>query len=257
LPRLSTSEVADVLQVVRVRVLRALVRRGVLQADAEGTHPDDDLARREPALAQLAATAVAAVAPAAPALRRHPIVLALRGHPGSMILAPLCVQDQGFTLHAATRAAAADTRGREALIRYVLRPPIAQERVRPGPDGLVRIELKKPFADGTWAVDLDPLSLLCRLAAATPPPRLHTIHYFGVLAPAARWRPLVVPTPAPAPVENGRQAETPDSPHPSRAPRTRAVLRRACVHLRGGLARPRLWPLISLLRRSAATHVFH
>jgi hypothetical protein len=40
----------------------------------------------------------------------------------------------GFTLHAATRAGALDRAGREALLRYVLRPPVAQERVeqRPG-----------------------------------------------------------------------------------------------------------------------------
>jgi hypothetical protein len=35
---------------------------------------------------------------------------------------------------------------------------------------LVRIELKRPFSDGTVAIDLDPLSLLCRLAASVPPP---------------------------------------------------------------------------------------
>ena len=33
-------------------------------------------------------------------------------------------------------------------------------------EGLVRIGLKKAFADGTVAVDLDPLSLLSRLAAS-------------------------------------------------------------------------------------------
>jgi hypothetical protein len=63
----------------------------------------------------------------------------------------------GFTLHAATRAGALDTAGREALLRYVLRPPIAQERVTRGPQGLVRITLKKPWADGTVAVDMAPL----------------------------------------------------------------------------------------------------
>ena len=55
-------------------------------------------------------------------------------------------------------------RGREALLRYVLRPPLAQERLEPVRDGLVRIVLKKAYADGTLAVDMDPLSLLCRLA---------------------------------------------------------------------------------------------
>ena len=53
----------------------------------------------------------------------------------------------------------------------MLRPPIAQERVVNGPDGLVRIVLKKRLSDGTLAVDLDPLSLLMRLCAAVPAPR--------------------------------------------------------------------------------------
>ena len=70
-------------------------------------------------------------------------------------------QLDGFTLHAATHAGALDPVGREALCKYVLRPAIAQERITHGPDGLVRIALKRPFSDGTVAVDLDPLSLLC------------------------------------------------------------------------------------------------
>ena len=40
---------------------------------------------------------------------------------------PLCASLCGFTLHAATRAGALDSAGREALLCYVLRPPIAQE----------------------------------------------------------------------------------------------------------------------------------
>jgi hypothetical protein len=83
---------------------------------------------------------------------------------------PLCASLDGFTLHAATRAGALDQAGREALLRYVLRPPIAQERIERRPDGLVRITLKQAYADGTVAVDMDPLSLLCRLATSVPPP---------------------------------------------------------------------------------------
>jgi len=77
------------------------------------------------------------------------------------------VQENLETLYG---AGAADARGRETLLKYVLRPPIAQERITRGPDGLVRIALKKAFSDGTIAVDLDPLSLLTRLCAAVPPP---------------------------------------------------------------------------------------
>jgi hypothetical protein len=54
----------------------------------------------------------------------------------------------GFSLHAATRAGAEDARGREALCKYILRPPLSQERLHLLPDGLVRIELRKPYRDG-------------------------------------------------------------------------------------------------------------
>jgi hypothetical protein len=98
---------------------------------------------------------------------------------------PLCASLDGFTLHAATRAGAMDDLGREALLRYVLRPPVAQERISQKPDGLVRITLKRAYHDGTIAVEMVPLSLLCRLATSVPPPRFHTVKYAGVLAPAS------------------------------------------------------------------------
>jgi hypothetical protein len=55
---------------------------------------------------------------------------------------------------AATRAGALDTVGREALLRYVLRPPIAQERVVSQKSGLMAITLKRAYADGTVAVEM-------------------------------------------------------------------------------------------------------
>ncbi len=98
---------------------------------------------------------------------------------------PLCASLDGFTLHAAPCASALDVVGREALLRYVLRPPLAQERLERQPNGLIRIMLKRAESDGTLAVDMDPLSLLCRLAMSVPPPRFHTVKYSGVLASAS------------------------------------------------------------------------
>jgi hypothetical protein len=110
----------------------------------------------------------------------------------------LLASDGGFTLHAATVAAAHDETGREALVRYALRPPLAQERLTRASDDLVRLTLKRPFSDGTFAIELDPLSLLCRLVATIPPPRFHTVRYSGVLASASKLRPFIVPGGAPA-----------------------------------------------------------
>jgi hypothetical protein len=129
-------------------------------------------------------------APAGPALRRRGI------EDGGGSRTELCAHDEGFNLHAATTAGGADARGREALLKYILRPPIAQERVVPGPDNLVRIALKKPFSDGTVAIDMDPLSLLLRLCSSVPAPRVHTVRYAGCLASASKVRPKIIPRPA-------------------------------------------------------------
>ena len=53
---------------------------------------------------------------------------------GVEVTAPLSVTEMGFSRHAATTASAEDSRGREALVRYALRPPIAQERLHTLPN---------------------------------------------------------------------------------------------------------------------------
>lgn len=202
LPRISDTAVADLLQIIRARLLRYLIRRHVVEDDGEGQTRflADDLEHREPALAQLAAAAVAGLPPAGPELRRKPLTIALPAAFGPKVVRRLCVEDAGFSLHAATRAGAEDDVGRVNLFKYVLRPPIAQEHITLTDDGLVAVQLKKPFRDGTVSVEMDPLSLVSRLAASVHPPRFHTIRYGGILAPHHRWRPLIVPPPPPADV---------------------------------------------------------
>ncbi|MBN2574710.1 MAG: hypothetical protein JXP73_09085 [Deltaproteobacteria bacterium] len=51
----------------------------------------------------------------------------------------------------------------------MIRPPIAAEHVTLTEDGIVAIQPKKPFRDGTVSVEMDPLSLVSRLAAAVHP----------------------------------------------------------------------------------------
>ena len=190
---LKTSEVGHVLDRVVRRLERYLRRRGLLRIDEEG----DDPSREGDPESNLAASAVSGQAPPAGPpwvsgfFWLEPHALAYDK--------PLCASLEAFTLHAATRAGALDPAGREARLRYVLRPPVAQERVEPREDGRVRITLKKPYADGTVAVDMDPLWLRCRLATSVPPPRFHTVHYAGVLASARPWRPRIVPPSPPQP----------------------------------------------------------
>lgn len=191
LPHLTSLDVAEVLQVARVRILRFLVRRGAV-VDTESLELGAPRAQQDDGLLLLAAAAVTGHPPAGPELReREPVLLARRGE--VRVTGALLVSDGGFTLHAATVAGGHDPVGREALVSYALRPPLAQERLTRVGDDLVRIALKRPFSDGTVAVDLDPLSLLCRLVPLVPPPRFHTVRYAGVLASASRLRSRIVP----------------------------------------------------------------
>ncbi len=157
---------------------------------------DTALADNEPALAALAAASVAGTVPAGPALRRQdPIKLrstAELAHPKG-----LCAAEHGFSLHAATTAGADDRAGKEALCKYILRPPVAQDRIQLVADDLVRLTLKRPFSDGTFALEMDPLSLLVRLASSVPPPRMNQVRYAGVLAANSKWRARIAPPPPP------------------------------------------------------------
>ena len=63
--------------------------------------------------------------------------------------APLCFAARGFSLHAATRIAAADRAGLERLIRYATRPPLAAGRLQIIDDERLTFRLKTPWSDGT------------------------------------------------------------------------------------------------------------
>jgi len=117
----------------------------------------------------------------------------------------------GFDLHADLRVAGHDRRRLEHLCRYLLRPPVAQERLRLLPDGRVLLQLKRVWGE--------------KLAAITPRPRINLILYHGVLAPHARWRSRIVPGPgvrtldagvSPDEARGASADDTPGAPQPAR-----------------------------------------
>ena len=118
--RLSTTDVANVLEKMRDKMFAYLRRRKMLAVGADDTHE----------MTPLAASAVAGTSPAAgPEWRRGTLPVT---HQAMKRGRPLCVALDGFTLHAATRpraTGAMDDAGREALLEYILRPSVAQERV--------------------------------------------------------------------------------------------------------------------------------
>jgi hypothetical protein len=121
-------------------------------------------------LTPLAAATIGA-APAGPATKRRPVRTVLDPDDRPVAKGELCASGYGFNLHAATRIAANDKPGRERLCRYILRRPLANDRLHILPEGAVRLGFKKPWSDGTCSVDLEPLAFIARLAALVPPPR--------------------------------------------------------------------------------------
>jgi transposase len=99
----------------------------------------------------------------------------------------------GFEVNTSVRVRADDRAGRAQLIRYVARPPFAEAQVEVVDEEQVRFVLRSPSRSGQGELRLHPLALLRRLAWLVPPPRQHQVRAFGVLAPAARLRPKVVP----------------------------------------------------------------
>jgi hypothetical protein len=99
---------------------------------------------------------------------------------------------EGFSLEAGTHATATNREALEHLLRYMLRPPVPQHRLRRLADGRIELALKRPMHDGTRAFALTPSQLMRRLAAIVPPPKAHGTRYFGAFAPASKIRPRLV-----------------------------------------------------------------
>jgi len=200
---LEPEEVERLVRTVRERILRLLRRRGLLPAAGE----ERDSAQPEELLPQgllpfLAAASIQgriALGPDSgrPIERRGrptcPTRTAPRSQPGR-----LCAAQDGFSLHAEVRVESHARQRLEHLCRYVLRPPIATERLSLADDGKVVYALRHPWRDGTAEIVFDPLTFLERLAALVPRPRAHLLTYHGVLAPASDWRDWIVPAAAPA-----------------------------------------------------------
>jgi len=180
-----------------------MTRRGVITlvtapGDGEVTVvTDETMGEEDPLLTRLLAAATAGAPPAGPAHKRKPLRIVVDPDAHPVAKGNLCGQPAGFNLHGATKVAANDEQGRLALCKYILRPPLANDRLKIVDDSHVRLDFKKPWSDGTTSVEISPLALMARLAALVPPPRRHLTGYFGVLSSHSSLRSQCVPVPVP------------------------------------------------------------
>jgi hypothetical protein len=103
-----------------------------------------------------------------------------------------CAAVNGFSLHANVETRYNEKKKMEKLLRYILRPPVALERMEKRVDGTISYKLKHPYSDGTTHVVFSPMELLEKLVALIPRPRAHLVRYHGVLAPNSHIRPKVI-----------------------------------------------------------------
>jgi len=207
LPPPTDADVARLVTAIARRIRQLLARRG-LAVDADAADP---LAAESLALAGLASAAVQgrlALGPRAGARVER------LGHdpdaPWIESSRPLQARCDGCDLHAGVTVAGEDRQQLEQLCRYLLRPPIGQDRLALRPDGTVVVTLKTPWRDGTTHLRFEPLTLLERLASLTPRPRINVLIYHGLLAPHAAGRAAAVAYGRPA----ARRTAHPEPPRP-------------------------------------------
>jgi hypothetical protein len=133
-----------VLATIATRV-RRLLRRDGLDSDADVT-PADPIAEESPALAGISRASIQGRV----ALGRRAGAHVWRvgedpDAPWVLSSAPRHAHLSGFDLHANLAVPAGDRARLEPLCRYLLRPPVAQDRLRLLDDGRILLTLKTAF----------------------------------------------------------------------------------------------------------------
>jgi hypothetical protein len=82
----------------------------------------------------------------------------------------------------------------ERLFQYLLRPPLAHDRLELMDSDRVRLRLKRPWRNGATHLELDPLSFLGRLVTLVPPPGMHQVRFHGALGARSKVRRAIIPS---------------------------------------------------------------
>lgn len=103
----------------------------------------------------------------------------------------------GYSIHAATYVHKNNRTDLERLCRYILRPPVAEERCEIKGDKVL-YHFKSAWRDGTKAIELTGSEFIEKLVAIIPQPRIHLTRFHGILAPHSKHRSKIVPNQVPA-----------------------------------------------------------
>jgi hypothetical protein len=106
----------------------------------------------------------------------------------------------------------------------VLRPPLAEERLSFTKDGNVVYRLRRPWRNGTTAIQFSPLDFIAKIVPLVARPHVNLVKYFGVLAPRSKLRHRVIPPPPPEEPLAPRQLRLfPEPSRPGQSPKDQPV----------------------------------
>jgi hypothetical protein len=185
-------EIARLVATIARRVTTLVRRHGIALARDDQT--DDDAPHEDAgALAALAAASVTgrSLLGATPGARVGRVGRSTTA-PSAKAASPWHARAADFDLHGGRTVRAEDRRTLERLCHYLLRPPLAQERIELLADGRIGLTLAHPWADGTRALVFGGVEFLEKLAVLIPKPRVNLLIYHGILGARARQRAAAV-----------------------------------------------------------------
>jgi hypothetical protein len=192
-PEPSEFELEELLLSIARRITRLARRRGLELDRPQEDDAIDGLASESPLLAGISGASV--FGRVATGARAGRAVVRIGRNPDSPLRAAIAERQAhlgGFDLHAGVAVPAGDRERLEHLLRYVLRPPVAQDALELTPDGKILLRMRRAWHDGTRAILFEPHELIERLAALVPRPRINLLLYHGVLGPSAHLRSAAV-----------------------------------------------------------------
>jgi hypothetical protein len=117
-----------------------------------------------------------------------------------------CCYNDGFSLHANVKVFGHLRSAVEKLCRYILRGPLAKDRISYDGDGKVAIQLKKPYSDGTTHLQFTAEQFIKRVIALIPPPRQNLIRYIGVFGARHSKRSVITAMASPKKVRGKKKS---------------------------------------------------
>ena len=134
----------------------------------------------------------------------------------------------GFSVHNRVFVHPRDGREFEALVRYMMRPPVSLSRLHFTPGSHEVVYVPKAGHDDIEATEgekIDAMEFVARVLVQIPDPRRHLVRYYVVYSSAARKRKKsAAPAEPSAPDKPPEDAAPPDGPH-------RTALRRRWAEL--------------------------